>query len=193
MKIARFLVVILLPILQAQAVEWNVDTQAKNLVKFISRAPLEEFEGITNHIDGYIYWEGDSVFSRSNEMYFEVDLRTIDTGIGLRNRHMRENYLETDRWPYAVFQGKVTEVSRLDTSVVAYRAVATGTLSIHGVDRTVRVEGRVLFPETDRMRIQVRFQVKLTDYRIKIPRIMFFKLNEIIQLELDFFLVKVAD
>ena len=193
MKSARFLVLVLLTVLQAQAVEWHVDTQAKNLVKFISRAPLEEFEGVTHHIDGYIYWEGDSVFSQPNELYFEVDLRTIDTGIGLRNRHMRENYLETDRWPYAIFQGKVTVVNRLDTSVVAYRATVSGTLSIHGVDRTVRVEGLVLFPETDRMRIQVRFQVKLTDYRIKIPRIMFFKLNEIIQLELDFFLRKVAD
>ncbi len=43
------------------------------------------------------------------------------------------------------------------------------------------------------MRIQARFQVKLPDYKIKIPRIMFFKLSEIIRLELDFYLIKVAD
>ena len=28
-----------------------------------------------------------------------VDLRTLDTGIGLRNRHLRENYLEVDKAP----------------------------------------------------------------------------------------------
>src|SRR5512141_1682031 len=26
-----------------------------------------------------------------------VDLRTLDTGIGLRNEHLRENYLEVDK------------------------------------------------------------------------------------------------
>jgi hypothetical protein len=28
-----------------------------------------------------------------------VDLRTLETGIGLRNRHLRENYLEVDKAP----------------------------------------------------------------------------------------------
>ena len=28
-----------------------------------------------------------------------VDLRTLDTGIGLRNEHLRENYLEVDKGP----------------------------------------------------------------------------------------------
>ena len=28
-----------------------------------------------------------------------MDLRTLDTGIGLRNRHLRENYLEVDKAP----------------------------------------------------------------------------------------------
>ncbi|MBK9304990.1 MAG: YceI family protein [bacterium] len=35
----------------------------------------------------------------------DVDLAALDTGIGLRNRHMRENHLETDRFPQAVFRG----------------------------------------------------------------------------------------
>src|SRR5687767_11543187 len=28
-----------------------------------------------------------------------VNLRTLDTGIGLRNQHLRENYLEVDKGP----------------------------------------------------------------------------------------------
>ena len=193
MNSIRVFALICLAGLSLQAVEWNVDTQAKHQIKFISRAPLEEFEGVTDYIDGYIYWEGDSLFGNPNELYFEVDLRTLDTGIGLRNRHMRENYLETDRWPMAVFRGRVSRVVRLDTSLTAYQATAEGTLSIHGVERNITIEGTVFFPEENRMRIQARFQVKLPDYKIKIPRIMFFKLSEIIRLELDFYLIKVAD
>ena len=38
--------------------EYHVDKERENQVKFISDAPLEDFEGVTDKIDGYIFWEG---------------------------------------------------------------------------------------------------------------------------------------
>jgi hypothetical protein len=37
--------------------------------------------------------------SRAFDGSLTVDLRTLDTGIGLRNEHLRENYLEVDKGP----------------------------------------------------------------------------------------------
>ena len=36
----------------ASAEEYHVDETAKNVIKFISDAPIENFEGVTNKIDG---------------------------------------------------------------------------------------------------------------------------------------------
>ena len=90
----------------------NVDKSAENMVKFISDAPIEDFEGVTSSIDGYLFWEGDDLLNQS-ELYFEVDLNTVDTGIGLRNRHMRENYLHTDKFPKTHFTAKLIKADKV--------------------------------------------------------------------------------
>ena len=91
------------------ASEYQVDRSKENHIKFISDAPIEEFEGITNNIDGYINLPSFEELSES-KLYFEVDLETLDTGIGLRNRHMRENYLETEMFKYTFFEGVFSSI-----------------------------------------------------------------------------------
>lgn len=164
------------------ATEYHVYKTEENLVKFISDAPIEDFEGITHKIDGYLYWEGDSMTKKS-EVYFEVDLNSLDTGIGLRNRHMRENYLETDKYPLTYFRGVLVSVDTLDQN--RNTVIVDGTMFIHGVEHQKQVEG-ILVREGRRLRIRTEFDVKLSDYDIKIPSIMFYKIDETMKLELDF-------
>lgn len=183
----RKIVLLLLPVLifsLALAFEYQVDKQKSNLVKFISNAPLENFEGVTDRIDGYITWD-DGEPTKNSELYFEVDLNSIDTGIGLRNRHMRENYLETDRFPFAHFSGKVTSAEKLPQG--GYRVTAAGTIQIHGVERPLQVSG-TLSPAGDHVyRIETEFTVKLPDFNIKVPKLMFMKIDENIRLQVRFF------
>ncbi|MCH7827864.1 MAG: hypothetical protein IIC75_07850, partial [Bacteroidetes bacterium] len=60
--------------------EWHVIKDSNNLVRFTSSTIILDFDGTTNNIDGYIYWEGKEIFSGKNEIYFEVDLNTVKTG-----------------------------------------------------------------------------------------------------------------
>ena len=171
----------------ASGVELQVDKAQKNLVKFTSNARIETFSGITDKIDGYVIWPGDELKPDSvpadNKLYFEVHLDGLDTGIGLRNRHMREEYLETDKYPLARYTGKVGKVDSSQSN--AYQVTTSGKLSIHGVDRPVTITGLVS-KQGDHFRVQSDFDVKLTDYSIKVPSMMFLKLNEIIRIVLDF-------
>jgi polyisoprenoid-binding protein YceI len=167
--------------------EYQVDHSRDNVVKFISHAPMDDFEGVTNKIDGYIFWEGDDLLNKS-DMYFEVDLNSIDTGIGLRNRHMRDNYLETDQYPYTHFKGTLTNAEKVSEN--EYEITAEGTMYIHGVEKEISVEGTMIALENG-YHIKTQFVTALSDYKIKIPQLMFFKINENMQLELDFYVKKV--
>ncbi|UCF65294.1 MAG: YceI family protein [bacterium] len=168
--------------------EYQVDQdRVENLVKFISDAPMEDFAGVTRKIDGYIFWEGDDLLNKS-EMYFEVDLNSLDTGIGLRNRHMRENYLETDKYPFTHFTGKLVNAEVAKEG--EYKVTAEGTMFIHGVEKPLTVEGTLLSADSG-FRIQTTFIAALSDYNIKIPQLMFFKIDENMTLELDFYVKKV--
>jgi len=163
--------------------EYQVDKYKDNLVKFVSDAPIEDFEGITNRIDGYMYHEGSELTEKS-ELYFEVDLNSLDTGIGLRNRHMRENYLETDHFPFTHFKGKIISIAMADDNTISVEA--EGTIFIHGVEKPLNVKANLIKQENG-YRIQANFIVKLSDFQIDIPSIMFYKIDENMDLHLDFY------
>jgi polyisoprenoid-binding protein YceI len=169
--------------------EYHVDKEQENQVKFISDAPLEDFEGVTDKIDGYIFWEGDDLLNNS-ELYFEVDLNSLDTGIGLRNRHMRENYLHTDKYPFTHFTGKLTRANKVEDG--RYEVTVEGTMYIHGVEKAMTAEGTITAAENG-YKIQTNFTVALTDYNIEVPQLMFMKIDENMQLELNFYVETVVN
>jgi polyisoprenoid-binding protein YceI len=188
-----FVIASLAAILPSQifALECVVDTAGANVVKFISDAPLDDFEGVTNRIDGYVWWPGPDSLPQtkqqldSSECYFEVDLASLDTGIGLRNRHMREKYLHTDKHPFAHFTGSLTSINPItDTS---FTAQSRGDLFIHGETRQVEPILTVYILE-GQYRVKSAFTVKLPDYKIEVPSLMFMKISEDIDLELDFYM-----
>ncbi|MHB1193561.1 MAG: YceI family protein [Longimicrobiales bacterium] len=169
------------------AQEFHVDRRADNLVRFISRASVEEFEGVTERIDGYVRLDAATLTpgtaGGATEIWLEVDLASLDTGIGLRNRHMRDRYLETAKHPFATFRGTI--MSSVADPAGAHRVTARGTLTLHGVarprDLTCRVE-----PRGPGYRALCAFEVLLSDHEIEIPKVMFLKLANEISLELDF-------
>lgn len=170
------------------AQEFQVNLEREREVRFVSDAPLDDFEGVTSRIDGFLYLAGDGLGGETDlalsQFYFEVDLASIDTGIGLRNRHMRENYLETDQYPFASFQGKVT---KLQADEAGFSATAQGVLSIHGVERQRSIDCTGA-QEGGALRVRCAFQVVLSDHDIPIPKLMFMKIEEVVDLTLDFFL-----
>ncbi len=176
------------------ASEYDVNRDLKNSAKFISISKFESFDGITDKIDGYVLWDGqdlkvDSLPSKS-ELYFEVQLDGLDTGIGLRNRHMRENYLETDKYPLAKYSGQITKVENSpDRGLII---TAEGKFSVHGVERPMTISG-VITPGENAYHVKSDFEIKLPDFNIKIPSLMFLKINEIIKVALDFNLKRVPD
>jgi polyisoprenoid-binding protein YceI len=169
--------------------EYHVDKLKSNIVKFISDAPLEDFEGVTDKIDGYIYWSGVELVSES-ELYIEVDLNSLDTGIGLRNRHMRENYLETDKYPLTHFTGKLIEVRKSDSG--EYAVTTEGQFFIHGITRKVVINGTMI-PVENGFNVKSNFITALTDYKIEVPQLMFFKIDENIKVELNFYVESVEE
>lgn len=164
------------------ATEYHVDKDAKNSVIFISNAPVEQIIGKTENIDGYVLWQGRDKLENS-EFYFEVDLASFDTGIGLRNRHMRENYLETEKYPYATFTGKLIKAESVKDTI---SVTASGVFELHGIKNPVEIDVSIVEANGGYF-AKSRFEVRLEDYNIERPKMMLLKIGEIIRIELSFF------
>ena len=187
--LARWLIPLLIGApLAVHGGEWHIDTKAEgNQVAFTSKVVALTFTGTTDKIDGFIYWEGDSLFAAKDQLHFEVELASFDTGIGKRDRDMRQ-VLDTDQWPKAVYKGVIAEHAAVDSTGVAYRVKTKGILSLHGVDRALEVPGTVVV-EAGRSKVEAAFTLKLADYHIEAPSLAaFIKVSEEIAVEVSFYL-----
>ena len=171
---------------QLSAQEYHLDHEGERRVVFESRAAIERFEGVTERIDGFVVLDGaglrEGTSFPDSELYFEVDLASLDTGIGLRNRHMRDNYLEVERFPYATFSGAVSEVS---ASGAGWLVLSRGVFTVHGVEQPRSLECSVRSDGAGYL-VECGFGVNLGDHDIEIPRVMFLKLAEDVRVAIAF-------
>ncbi|WP_317174861.1 YceI family protein [Pararhodonellum marinum] len=146
----------------------------KGYVEFLSKAPLNEFTGKSEKLNGMIDLD-------KNIIDFFIDLNTLKTGIGLRDRHMRENYLETSKYPFAEFTGKVNGLNEdLIEKLHAGQSVdATGKFKIHGQEKSLDVPGTLTLSEDKQsMVLEASFLIMLSDFDIDIPKVVFYELAE---------------
>jgi polyisoprenoid-binding protein YceI len=115
-----------------------------------------------------------------------VDLRTLDTGIGLRNDHLREKYLEVDKgagYDKAVLSD--IDLKGLNPDAPEGKGSFTGSLTLHGVKKTVT--GPVEVKTTGSgLRVKASFPVNLPDYNIPEPRYLGVGVKNTVQVEVTF-------
>lgn len=162
------------------AIEYHVQKSESNEVKFISKAPIEDFEGVTSSIDGYLKTNKDD-FSEG-EVYFEVDLRKLNSGIGLRDRHMRENYLHTDKYPYATFAGKIYKSTKINENTIEVET--NGKFKVHGIEKDTYIKATITTGANPN--VKTSFFASLPDHNIEVPSLMFQKISDKMKVTVDF-------
>jgi polyisoprenoid-binding protein YceI len=167
----------------AQPAEFGIPSgEGSTRVRFDSRASLESFHGETNLVSGQVIFDPDGV-ADSVRVYVEVDMASLDTGIGKRNKDMRENHLETDRFPVASFAG-ARLIERPATRLLpgeTYEFLIEGRFTLHGVTRERQLPVRVTLEEREGRRtlhVVSTFKVLLADHGISRPRFLFLRLAE---------------
>jgi polyisoprenoid-binding protein YceI len=150
--------------LSAKAQEFQ--TQAGKVV-FLSKASLSEFTGESKTLKGLIDLD-------KNLVDFFLDLNTLKTGITLRDKHMRENYLETEKYPFAEFTGKFETLPKLTGA--SEKVTVRGKFKIHGVEREISVTGILKKLANGSLELKAEWVVALNDYNIEIPKLVFYEL-----------------
>lgn len=143
--------------------------------EFHSEVPLHSFTGTSDHLVGLINLADSTVD-------FYIDLNTLDTGINKRDADMRET-LETDKFPFAEFYGKL--VSNFDTSSSKPQKVTVkGEFGIHGVKRQIQIDGTL--QKTDRgLIVKADWIIDIENYDIEPPGILFYRVEEEQDIEIE--------
>ena len=99
-----------------------------------------------------------------------VDLATLDTGIGLRNEHMKNKYLEVGRgqgFDHAVLSG--IRLGDVDPQGFQGRTAFTGTFLLHGTAKPVTGQATIRRDGRD-VRVEASFPVTISAFAIEKPQ-----------------------
>jgi polyisoprenoid-binding protein YceI len=126
------------------------------------------FEARTEAVSGTVGLGADSPGALRGEL--QVDLSTLDTGIALRNTHLRDKYLEVGRgaeYASAVLSG--VHLGNVEGSSFRGSTPFRATLLLHGTRRPVAGQADIR-SEGGQFRVAASFPVRIDDYGIAPPR-----------------------
>ena len=118
-----------------------------------------------------------------------VDLATLDTGIVLRDTHLRDTYLEVDRgqnFAHAVLSGIALDGA--DPRMFEGETAFSATLRLHGVERPVSGVAE-LIRTPDGIGVVAHFPIALQDHAIQSPRYLGVGVSDQLQAEVRFLAV----
>jgi len=136
--------------------------------EFESSVPLHSFTGESEHLTGMID-------PAENLVDFYLDLNTLKTGIGRRDKDMYRT-LNVDANPFAEFTGSLESMFDMDSSE-EQQVTVNGEFTINGETRQVKIDGTILV-NGDELVLEASWTLNLDDYNIEPPGILFYKVNE---------------
>lgn len=133
-----------------------------------------KIEGTTSHL---------MVDGNEDKIEVSVPLATLDTGLGLRNKHMRE-YLETDKYPNAVL---VVRRSALTTPPDGGDSAgsAQGAFTLHGQTKEITFNYKAR-RAGDRYRVTGAASIDIRHYGIEVPSYLGVSVNPVVQIHSNF-------
>ncbi len=127
------------------------------------------FDAVTPEISGSLLLDDAGGPGVSGQLRVRLD--ALDTGMELRNAHLRETYLEVDRGE-EFREAVLTAVELGEPFPPGARDHETGfagLLSLHGMERWVEGEAR-LVRRDGRVRVEAGFPLSLAEFAIPPPR-----------------------
>jgi polyisoprenoid-binding protein YceI len=116
------------------------------------------------------------------EIAFLLKVKDFEFDKKLMQVHFNEKYMEAEKYPKSTFIGSVTGYN-LEREGVQH-VTASGKLSIHGVTRDVKIPGTIEKKGRNLM-LRSKFMIKLSDYKISIPQIIWKNVAEEVEVDLD--------
>ncbi len=135
-------------------------------ISFSSDAPMEKIEA-TNSSASTVMDLG------SGNLEWAVLIQGFQFEKSLMKEHFNENYMESTKYPKAVFKGKIDNVSSIElTKDGTYEVAISGQLEIHGVSKPVNTQGTITIKKGAVTSAYSKLSIALADYGIEVPRLV---------------------
>ena len=132
-------------------------------VAFDANSPLEKIEGKTN--------KGTLVIdAATGKLESAVLVKGFHFRSALMEEHFNENYMESGKFPKAIFAGTITNFNTVNLKKDgSYPVTVSGNLTMHGVTKPVQSKGSLTVKGGMITNAKAALTVTMADFNIAIP------------------------
>jgi hypothetical protein len=131
-------------------------------IDFYSHAPLEDIRANNEQVAAFLY-------TKTGELSFGLLLKSFEFKKALMQKHFNENYIESDKYPKAVFKGKIENFNSVNLKENGKVEVnVTGQLIIRDQKKDIATKAILDIRENEIVATST-FITKPSDFNIKIP------------------------
>lgn len=142
-------------------------------VNFNADGPLEKIEAKNG--------QGASVMdTKTGNLEFMVSMKAFEFEKALMQEHFNENYVESDKYPKAVFKGAIQDISKVNFKADGvYPVQLKGNMTLHGVTNEMLADGTIEV-KGGKVTGKSKFTLKCSDYKIEIPSLVKDKVSNVV-------------
>ena len=148
----------------------------KSNITFFSEGVIEEIKASNTKVTSILDLQSGEVAYLLSPKDFQFEKKLMQV-------HFNEKYMESEKFPRSTFKGKIEGLNATSTTLQQVKAV--GQLSIHGVTRDVIIPGTLQI-EGNTVTLKAKFMVKLIDYNIKVPQIVWQNIAQEVEVSVHF-------
>lgn len=146
------------------------------VIVFESDAPLEKITATNKRVATVLDTE-------TGQLEFSALIRLFEFKKALMQEHFNEEYMESHKYPNAVFKGRIADFENINLNLDGtYNVKVEGELTMHGVTNTIVTDAQIV-RKNGKLSASSSFSVKLVDYQIKVPSLMFKNIAEVIDIK----------
>lgn len=147
-------------------------------VYFLSDAPMEKIDAKNS--------QATSVLDvKSGQFEFAVLMKAFEFEKALMMEHFHENYVESDKYPKAVFKGMIQDVDRINLAKDGlYPVQFKGSMMLHGVSKEIFGKG-MFTVKSGKVTGHSDFSILLNDFNIEIPSLVKDKVSNEVKITVD--------
>jgi hypothetical protein len=161
MKTAKLFLILCIPLLTNNVFAQIYVTRNGN-IRFFSQAPLENIEAVNRQVNA-------ALNTSNGEFAFRLLMRAFSFEKALMQEHFNDNFVESHKYPNAMFQGNVLNIEDINLKVNGqYNVTVEGDLTIKDVTRKIREPGTLTIKDGAIIGASV-FKINLADFNINIP------------------------
>jgi len=152
-------------------------------ISFYSSAPLENIEAVNDQVNA-------ALNLTTGEFVVKVLMKSFEFPKSMMQEHFNEDYVESDTYPNASFDGKVVNIKDIDITKSGPVSVQVqGDLTIHGVTKKIDAKGTFEFKDGALIGFS-KFTITLKDYNITIPNTVINNISKTIDITVNLILNK---